>query len=230
MEELIFQIKELKSIRAQRKWARATKREILSQAENQGFSISFDWLRGRAFLFIPSLVALCLAGFLLYNNLIFLWDTSLDAQALEAMAENLKIVQADFMKLKVNVEAVEGPEKMVTFQDSMASAIASGEELVVQMKKAVEKPTIERTSPEAPEVLAVLIEVEQAVSETKEIYLEKQKSLAGQLIEELALKSLTEEQKGLLAEAQEDYAAGRFGEALVKALELSQRTNHSFDY
>lgn len=231
-EQIITQLKTLKSIRPDQGWVFSTKAQILSQSSREQFSI-MDFIKNRAFLVVPSIAIICIAGIFLYNNMISLQTASQEAEALEAMASNLTAIGFNVLQAVNDLENIQEAGKMAEVQQTIASTIANGEKIVENVKKMVEEQQEEhilaqdQDLPEAlpgafPEVLAVVIQVEKALEDMKETYIQKQKSLAQQLIQDLKTRSLTENQELLLEQAQEYYDNQEFDEALIKAIAASQ--------
>ena len=225
-EQVIVQLKTLKSIRPDQGWVFSTKAQILSQSSREQFSI-MDFVKNRAFLVLPSMAIICIAGIFLYNNMISLQTASQEAEALEVMASNLNAIGFNVLQAVNDLENIQEPDKMVKVQQTVASAIANGERIVENVKKMVEEQTTSaavgpegRESNFGTETLAVVTQVEKALENMKQTYVQKQKSLAQQLIQDLKTKSLTENQKEILEQAQEYYDNQEFDQALIKAVEV----------
>lgn len=215
--ELVEKIKILKSIKPDQNWVLNTKTQILGQSHRESLSMAgiTDWLRGRAFLVLPSVIALLLMGIFAYNNLISLEKTSQDAEALEAVASNLGLVYSNLLATAVNLEKVQQADKIVKVKDSVDSALKNGQKLVVAARE-----TAAESKKVSPDVLAAIVDVENALDRVETVYSEKEKQVAENLIQDLENRSLTEEQQALLEQAKEYYVQGMFNEALIKLLEI----------
>ena len=68
-QEIIAQLKTLRSIRPDQEWVFSTKTQILSESQShrEGFSVG-AWLRNPGFLVLPGLVGILLLGIFFYNN------------------------------------------------------------------------------------------------------------------------------------------------------------------
>ena len=228
--QVITQLERLKSIKPNSGWVFSTRAQILSQGRTERFSI-MGWAKARAVLVLPSMAVICLTAIFLFNNIISLQTASQEAQALEAMASNLNEIGFNVLQAVNDLENIQEPGKMVEVQQIIASAIANGEKIVENAKQmageqagligAEELDNID-TGTIDPEVLAVVAQVEEALENMKQTYVQKQMSLAQELIQDLAAKSLTLSQELLLQQAQEYYNNNEFDRALIKAIEVSQ--------
>jgi len=235
MDELILKIKELKNVHPERKWMKATKAKILAEerislrrvfAEAREMA-SFSWLRERSYLLVPGFLMLLVIGVFAYNQVMLRRETaSVDVAALETISQGLRTVQDGINKTTSSLGKIDEPKKALEIQEMVKAAIEEGGKVVSATQKIVEKP---KESKNSPQVYSVISGVENAGQDLKyaledmeQTYLEKQKEVARALIEELGAKNLSEEQTKLLEQAKNDYNNGLFGEALTKAIEISQ--------
>jgi len=215
--ELISKFKDLKSIQPDKKWVLTTKTQILGEPQREQFSL--NWLTNRAFLAVPALIAILIAGIFFYNrNIVSPEIAFVDSAALEAITTGLKTIESNIVHATVDLEKVKEPKRVLQFKEALDLTIESGEKVVDAVKKIVEEPKDKKS----PEVLAALTDMESALQDMKEIYAQKQKELAKELIEDLENRELTEEQETLLENAKNYYNEGNFAEALIKAIEVSQ--------
>jgi hypothetical protein len=221
-KELILKIKKLRTVQPDREWIQLTKSQILGEAQT---SFTFhSWLKNRAFLVAPALAIILVVGVFLYSNRhqIFIEQPGIavDPAILEAVTTGLRTVELDVVKATAHLQKAKDPQRVLGAQDSISSALESGERIVAAAKKLSEKP--QNQEKEAPKVMTVITGVENALEEMEKTYTEKQKELAGQLIEELENSILQDFQKELVEEAKNHYNQGNFSEALIKAIEASQ--------
>lgn len=243
-KELILQLKTLKNIQPEKNWTLNTKTRILGQNSNPVQNV-VNWIKNRAFLIVPGLASLtliCFTGLFLYNNVVSLKTAELDAKQLETMALSLNTIESNLLTATVNLEKIQEPDKMLEVQESVSLAIETSKRIVSGLKSMMTEEQIiqeqesqkqellrEKDSQEQkteneqePSVFTVLNEVESAAQDLEQTMLEKQKNLAGKLIIELGVKSLTQDQEALLEQAKQDYDNQDFKGALVKAIQVSQ--------
>jgi len=229
MEEFILKIKELKQIEPEKGWIKTTKNHIMGQIEKEPFffNLNFGWLTNNLSLAAPVFLALFVIGALFfYNKNIFYTQIALnDLGRLEQIRNSLQMAESDIIKTTNNLERVGEAERVLRVKEMINSAIENGDKVVEATRKMVGIPVRDET----PEVFTTISGVEYAaqnleyaLEDMEEAYLEKQKEMARNLIEELEAKSLSEEQKIILEQAKEDYNEGRFDEALEKAIGASQ--------
>jgi predicted DNA binding protein len=170
---------------------------------------------------------LLVIGVFAYNQVMLRRETaSVDVAALETISQGLRTVQDGINKTTSSLGKIDEPKKALEIQEMVKAAIEEGGKVVSATQKIVEKP---KESKNSPQVYSVISGVENAGQDLKyaledmeQTYLEKQKEVARALIEELGAKNLSEEQTKLLEQAKNDYNNGLFGEALTKAIEISQ--------
>jgi len=213
--EVISKIKELKQIQPDKNWILMTKNQILGETQKAGF---LTGLKNWAILVIPVLVIIFLTGIFLYNKEITSPEIAFSPEEIEAISTGLRTVESNITQATADLEKVKEPTKVLEVKESVLSTIENGGKVVKAVKKIVETP--KKESP--PQVLTVIRGVEDALEEMEKTYLEKEKELAKQLIEDLENRELTENQKALLEEAKKYYNEGDFGEALIKVIEVSQ--------
>ena len=225
MEKLIVKIQELKQIQPENQWVKATKAQILGQGSASHLLPNFAWLNSRAFLVVPAILIMFMVGNFYYNrNVLYPEMLSVDLEILESISAGLRAVESDISRTTANLEKISEPEKALAVKDMVDSAIENAEKVVAVSKQMTEKPRSEKKS---PQIFSVINSVEYAAQNLEyaldgmeETYIEKQKELAKNLIDDLENSNLAESQLLLLSEAKDCYNEGRFGEALAKALEI----------
>ncbi len=233
MDELILKIKELKNVRPERKWMKATKAKILVEErislrrvfDEAKEMANFNWLKERSYLLVPGFLMVVVIGIFAYNQVMLRRETaSVDITALETISKGLRTVQDGINKTTNSLGKIDEPKKAMEIQEMVKAAIEEGGKIVSATQKIVEKP---KESKNSPQVYSVISGVENAGQDLKyaledmeQTYLEKQKEVARTLIEELGAKNLSEENTKLLEQAKNDYNNGLFGEALTKAIEI----------
>lgn len=233
-QEIVQQLQKLELIRPDKAWAQETKKEILGYfpLDLERYKGIFSrWSRVRWSVLVPlAFTTMAAFGLFLYRNSLSLTrmeaDIESDNQALQTIVEGLKEVRPDLLKVTNSLKEVEEPEKIVNIQETLDSAVESGEKLVQAARKMAKAPKAQKREGSG-QALAAIASAEEVIQGVKETYLEKQKSLAQRLIDELESKSLTEEQAQFLEEARKNYEEGRFDEALIKALEMSNKVKEN---
>jgi len=232
MEQIIFKIKELQKIEPEKNWIRATKAHILSQEigtglSSSGFRFDFNFFSSKAVLALPAMLAVLLMGIFFYNkNTLDYKITAADLERLESITNDLRTVESGIVRTTSNLGSIEKPERVLELREMVGLALKNGGKVVGVTKKMAEIPT---KSEDPAQVFAVMSNVEQAaesveyaLQDMEETYWQKQKELAKDLIEDLEKRSLTENQALLLEQAKNDYNEGKFDQALVKVIEVSQ--------
>jgi hypothetical protein len=227
MDEIILKIKQLKSIEPDKNWVKNTKLFVLSQGETvQSSFFTFEWINSRVLLVVPALLLIVAVGTFFYNrNILYPEIASVDVEMLEKISIGLRAVESDIVKTTANLEKIDGPEKALEVQEMVNSALENGDMVVSFTKEMVERPK----PLNKPQVFTAINEVEYAADNLKyalddmeETYLNKQKELARNLIEDLESRDLTEQQSLLLEQAKNSYNLGMFDKALMSALEASK--------
>jgi len=211
--ELVAKIKKLKQIRPERAWVLATKTQISGKRESL---FSFNWLINRVLFVLPVIVVLLAVVFVYNRNITKPQVVSLDPETLAAITTGLRTAELGIQQISADLGKVNEPKKVAEIKNTVGSTIESGEKLVTTFKKFVKKPAQES------QTLAALSRVEDALGNLDQTYADKQKEMAKQLIQDLEGKELTSLQKSRLEEAKTYYNNGDFGEALIKAIDISQ--------
>jgi len=218
-KDLIKKIEILKEIKPERDWLLNTKKEISGV---KGSPIFGNLLENRAFLFVPSLVTVLIIAVLLYSNLNNISEpkiVSLDPEVLEAITTGLRTVEVDVLKVTQNIEKVKEPKQVLEIKEKVDSTIENGERIVFTFKELIKEP-----DKKPDQVLTTLNKVEEAFDDLEKTYLEKQKELTKQLIEDLEKENLTQEQELILEQAKQYFEQENYSEALIKAIETSEKT------
>ena len=230
MDELILKIKELKAIQPERGWAQTLKAEILSQDNHEEqFSMDFGFLRNRAFFIVPSVLMILVIGIFFYTrNVLYPEMASINVQALETISSGLRRVETEIVRTTSNLEKITEAEKALEIGEKVLAALENGGQVVAVTKQIVESegPKAKQGSPEVFTVISgveyAAEELDYALRDMEQTYLERQKELAKDLIEELGTRSLNETQQSLLEQAKNEYSNGLFSDALIKVIETSQ--------
>ena len=223
-QELIEKIKIL-HIEPDKQWVSLTKKQILNSSPKKMSFGFFNWLFNQGIAVAFGLSIIVLAGVFLYNNMVSFQMAELDVQTLETVISHLGAVQSDLNTAMFDLNKVQDPNQVVQLQETVGLTVASGKKVVQGVKKMVETKAGEKLIQEkSPDVLTALTEIETTLTDIEETMAQKQKALAEQLISEWEQKSLTEEQQKLLEQAKTYYDNQEFDQALIKAIEVSQKT------
>lgn len=219
-----MKIKELKEIRPEKRWAKATKYEIMSQTEEGVVSKGFRWSFNPTFLAVPAaLVVLAMGVFFYSQNVLGPEKVAVDVETLETIGNGLRAVESEIMKTTNSLEKIERPEIALELEEMISSTLQHGEQVVAGTRKMVELPQKEDDSPRVFTAISgveyAAESLEYALQDMEETYVERQKELARRLIEDWEEKGVNEEQTVLFEEIKNDYNSGRFAEALAKMLD-----------
>jgi len=227
-KQLIGRIRELRQIKPRKDWVVLTKSQILGEVERERVSVSFFplWRPALATVTVFGILFISfgfaqssLPGDLLYpikkiaekSQAVFVSEKELPKYNLEIVNKRLdelnEIAQTNQVK-KLAPAISEFQANVSEAAKSLAKVKGQDVEKIVEETK-----KLEENKKKVEDVLATKIETEEldnALSQIVEIQ-----------IKDLEERTLTERQEEILAEAQNDFEAGNYSQALEKILFLS---------
>ena len=228
--QLIQRIKKLRQIKPRKEWVFFTEKKILGERENVRLP---DWLffpiKKPAFIVAPLVsVAMILGGLFVYLN--FLPQPSSPPVITEDYLAEVSENQKEKEQEKQIIASLQGLQKSLEQATTDLNKLGESRDTkralqMVEVIKVVAQRTgetvdqFETPNIQSKQVLASLIEVK---DNSQELEQAAENVRIAILIEYLSRRSLTKEQEKLLEEAEEYYDNGEYGQALNKALQLSQ--------
>ena len=224
--EIIKKIKELRHIKPNKDWVCLTRKVILEnipeQREQRREPARIPWFSFQSPVFLTAMVAmavlLIIGIFAITDINTPLFQAELTGSEYNALLLSLQELEENLNQTTIGLKKVKTPQSVLEVKEAVNSTVEHGERVVSRAKK-IKEPKQEPKQ----EILSVLSEVENALSEMKETSQEIQKEIASREIEELKQGGLSEIQKEILREAEERYNEGRYAEALEKIIEASQK-------
>ena len=221
--QVIKKIKELRQIKPNRDWVSLTKREILGEKKNeQIISWLFTPIRRPAFVVRTIMVAvLILAGSLFYlyylnsqipqisfSNLNFFQN-----QENGNLIASLQELETSLNKITFslnNLKNLKDPKQALAVTEVVRVTANNGQNLVKGVK--------EKAS--SKKVLAALTEVENSFQELGETSSNVQIEIIESLFEDLAQRTLTQEDQNRLQKAKDYYNEGKIEQAMILLMNL----------
>lgn len=224
-KQVIKKIKTLKQIKPNRNWVLFTKKEILEQGKEEQI---MSWLFtpfSRPALVVRPLIAgvLILSGVFVYLYLgaltpqfvqiPFLSERRAEA---ETMRASLAEVQASLAEIRLSLNNLKNSRNLnqaLAMTEVIKATAFRGEEILRDMK----------TEGVSKKVLTALNEVENTFKGLQESSFSIQREMIEILLEDLGQRSLNEEDQTRLANAQDYYDEGKYNEAMILIMRISNK-------
>lgn len=249
--QLSKQLKQFNKIAPNKEWVKSFKKELFFEFEEKSIETGFDfghsgaWLfaRSPAFLVSSGVLVAIIALVLVFGLPVFQGPTKMQLAEYEYFRVSLQELSSNLQGVSLQLKGVDTAEKVLAVNKEVEAALQQGEQLLAQAKEktknlkvvngekqkdGISGADMEIGQSDGPallpedEVLAALTDVENALSQMKEVSQVAQKEVAEREINNLRNSALTENQTALLEQAEEYFAQGSYPQALAKIVEISQ--------
>lgn len=212
---------------------------------NFGHGGVWPFLHRPAFLITSGALTAMIVLVLVFGLQVFQGQQVMKLAEYQDFRVSLRELSSNLQNVSAQLKEVDTAEKVLAVQGEVDAALEQGEQLLAQAKEQTRNlkivddnrkkqrsgltdsgispgETEERDMPVPEEVLAVLTDVENALSQMKEVSQGAQKEVAERELENLRNSALTERQMALLEQAEGYFVKGSYPQALAKIVEISQ--------